>query len=93
MGKPATQAAMLTAEIDAGSTKMAIGARAAFSHSLPQPLVSFVFGVLVSKFGKLSTARNPFGNETRERAFGVDDDPFVASPNSCWLAIARTSAQ
>ncbi len=45
----------------------------------------------MSEFGQLSTARKPFGNEARGRAFGVDNFPFVASPNSCWLAAVRAS--
>ena len=50
------------------------------SPASPPALVSFEFGVLVSEFGQLSTARQPSGIEARGRAFGVDGWPFVASP-------------
>jgi hypothetical protein len=53
------------------------------SPTAPPSLVSFILGVLVSEFGRLSTAHQPFGNEARGRAFGVDGCSFVASPNSC----------
>ena len=38
------------------------------------------------RFGESSIARCPSGSESRGRAFGVLDSPFVQSPNSCWLA-------
>ena len=38
------------------------------------------------RFGESSIARWPSGSESRGRAFGVLDSPFVQSPNSCWLA-------
>ena len=38
------------------------------------------------RLGESSIARWPSGSESRGRAFGVLDSPFVHSPNSCWLA-------